>query len=309
MSFASTSPERTPCAPTFFRAKILDEATRNQRRRLEEQLHELLWKRDGAAVQEIQVAQTPERLINLLPLATGLGQGAWFERMAHFGEQAIPVMVAHLQSARQIEDDDVYLQTVETLIAGLRWYPDQGGQGLLEAFGYLESYARSLASVALGLLGESSAADRIWEFYQQVKGKQHPDYLVGALWGLIDLADRRAAEAVAGLLAGERRFPELFVFASQIGDQRSIHPLIHRLADTAENERLDLLMALTGVGHRVGRDALLVEIRSAGFEAEEEPERMVSSLFSRSKAEVDDYFSIYFRGLAPGSAERMLDMF
>jgi hypothetical protein len=50
--------------------------------------------------------------------------------------------------------------------------------------------------------------------------------LVGALWGLIDLQDERAADALLELLTQGRRFYELFGFLSRAGDRRAIIPLL-----------------------------------------------------------------------------------
>jgi hypothetical protein len=78
-------------------------------------------------------------------------------------------------------------------------------------------------------------------------------YFVGPLWGLIDVQDPRAADALAELVAERRAFYELYGFISRAGDARFILPLVEEVLKKAEQTSADAMWALTGVAHRLGR--------------------------------------------------------
>lgn len=107
-----------------------------------------------------------------------------------------------------------------------------------------------------GLLGAKAAADPIWNLYRATRSS--PDNLfVGALWGLIDLQDARAADALFELMAAQRAFYELFGFISRAGDSRFMVPLVTEVRKQVEDVSADAMWAMTGIAHRLGRDELL----------------------------------------------------
>ncbi len=105
----------------------------------------------------------------------------------------------------------------------------------------------------LGLLGVQPAADRLWAFFEKTRS-QSKSLWVGPLWGLIDLGDHRAADALVELLADKRAFYEKYGFLSRAGDQRVVIPLIAEILDGAGEIRGEATWALTGIAHRLGRD-------------------------------------------------------
>jgi hypothetical protein len=159
---------RVPSAATFFRFHVLDPETMGQMDKATALLRPLLWARDGEDVRQIQQARTAKELIDLLPRSGGLGAPAWHERMGEFGAEVVPLISKRLRTAKGIRDAHVQEMMYDKLIGALRWRGDAGARALLECFDDLSDYGRELASVALGLLGEQAAANRIWRFYQAV---------------------------------------------------------------------------------------------------------------------------------------------
>jgi hypothetical protein len=203
---------------------VLDPETMKQMDKATEILKPVLWMRDEGAVRQIRQARTAEELIDLLPQAAGLAAPVWDERMRKAGPEVLPLISRRLKAANEVQDQELRDLTYDKLIGALRWRGTAGAQVLLERFDDLSDYGWGLASVALGLLGEQRAADRIWQLYQRAVHNRRETHFVGALWGLIDLGDKRAGSAVASLLSKGRHFYELFGFLSLAGDTRAIAP-------------------------------------------------------------------------------------
>jgi hypothetical protein len=196
--------------------------------------------------------------------------------------------------------------TFEKLIAELRWRGDAGATVLMERFDDLNDYGRSLACVALGLLGAQASADKIWTFYQRAERNQSETYFVGALWGLIDLKDERAGGALASLLMWGRNFYELFGFLSLAGDVRAVIPLLMAVTQLPEKEQRHASMALVSVSHRIGRDALLTELDKIGRPEEPRRERVAvaDDILATPAGEAEEYFALFYRGLIPDDLAR-----
>jgi hypothetical protein len=194
---------------------------------------------------------------------------------------------------------------LEKLIGALRWQGDAGAGALLERFDGLDDYGRSLACVVLGLLGERSAADKMWHFYQRVIHSRRESHFTGALWGLIELGDERAGEALADLVGQGRDFYELYGFLSLAGDARVLVPLLSRIAqESKENEQA--AMALVSIAHRIGRDAFMAELGSiaAPEESAQEREAFAERFFSVPESKAREYFGWFYRGLTPEDLAR-----
>jgi len=190
---------------------------------------------------------------------------------------------------------------LERLITQLRWRGDAGAEALMECFDDLTDYGRSQACVALGLLNAQASADKLWAFYQETVRDQRETYFIGALWGLIDLRDKRAADALADLLRDGRHFYELFAFLSMAGDARSVAPLMRRAMQMPKDDSLEPAMALLGIAHRIGRDALVAALDelTPHEEPREDLEAVADDVLSRPASLVEQYFALFYRGLTP----------
>jgi hypothetical protein len=278
---------------------MLDPETKSQMDKATELLKPLLWIRDRKDVRQIQQAQTAEALIDLLPQSGGLGGPTWYERMAEFGPEVVPLVATRLRAAKGNQDANLRDMTYEKLIGVLRWRGEAGAQALLGCFDDLGHYGQALACVALGLLGEQRAADKMWRFYVQLVRDPRETYFVGALWGLIDLGDERVGGALASLLRKRRYFYELFGFLSLAGDVRDVVPLIQDTAQRAKEDNMDVFMALVSIVHRIGKDAFLTELdKIAALEdSASEREALADRMLSVQASEVQEYFDLFYRGL------------
>ncbi len=256
---------------------------------------------------QIRHARTAEELIDLVPLASGLGEPEWQKRIRQFGPEILPIISERLKTVKGIKDEDVRDMTVEKLIIAVRWHGDAGARVLLERFDDLNDYGQSLACVMLGFLEAGESTDRIWHFYQRTMYDRRESYFVGALWGLIDLKDGRAGQALVDLLKGKRFLYELFGFFSLAGDARAVLPLLDEIERRPDERKGDPLMALIGVAHRIGREALLAEFEKGAEpdEPREDMEALADELLAKPVADVQEYFAIFYRGLTESDLARL----
>jgi hypothetical protein len=299
-----------PNAQTLYRAQIVDAVSYKLIAQAQRKVKPLLWLRDGGDVKTIRSASTPEELLDLIPLATGLGEAEWHARMRGFGPQVLPLIGAHLKAARDNQGVELRDRIYELLISDLRWRDQEGAQTLLESFDRLDDYGKSLASLTLGLLKAGESADRIWDYYQKVVRNTRENLFVGALWGLIDLGDPRAAGALYEFLVRQRYFSELMGFLSLAGDQRSLVPLLVLGAELDEDDRWDPFLAAVAIVHRVGRDATFKELRehSPKDEKDEALETMIEHMMSRPIEDVEEYFALFYRGFRPEDVSDPFEM-
>ena len=270
-------------------------------------LKPLVWARDRESVKQIKRARTAEEVLDLVTLASGLGETAWQDRMRQFGPEVMPLISERLKTVKNIQEEDTRDMAFETLVAELRWRGDAGAEVLMERFDDLSDYGRSLACVVLGLLGAQASADKMWAFYQKVRRNRRETYFVGALWGLIDLKDERAGGALADLLTRGRNFYELFGFLSLAGDARAVKPLLMAVTRLPEKERMRASMALVSVAHRIGRDALLAEFDRVANPEEpmEAREGVADDLLAQPTSKPEEYFALFYRGLIADDMARM----
>ncbi|MGQ9677634.1 MAG: hypothetical protein ACUVX1_18390 [Chloroflexota bacterium] len=298
-----------PSVQTFYRYQLWTKQSRDlMHDKSAVLLKPIVWVRDRDNVNRIRSARSVDELLDLLPLATGLAEATWYKRMDEVGPEAVPVIVERLRTFKSIPGQEIRDATLEKLIAVLRWRGEAGGRALLEVFDALEDYGKSLACVVLGLLGVQESADKLWTFYRRVESRRSETFFVGPLWGLIDLKDARAGDALLGLIQTRRLFCELFPFLSLAGDQRAVIPLAKLATALTGDDRGDTLMALIGIGHRIGREALLAELSKAALPGEgaEVLERTVDKVLTQPAKVVEDHFVTFYRPLSRGDVERGL---
>jgi len=290
-----------PSVQTYFRFKIFDVQTRTLMQRTTLAMLPALRQRDGPKIALIQAADSVVALLDVLPLASGIAETIWDQQMRRFGDAALPLLAQRLRAAAAIQDQSIRSIVYEKLIANLRWRGERGAIVLQEVFATLDDYGGSLACVALGRLGAQSSVDLLWEFYQHVAGNQRETYLIGPLWGLMDLGDARLGDALADLLITERTFAELFGFLYQRGTAQAVLPLMQMLLQQPKRDRYEPLLALVGIAHRIGREALVAAIVTATPGDPGSAERMADAFLSRPADEAEAYFKEMFRG--PSSAD------
>jgi hypothetical protein len=294
----TTSRDRVPSAVTVFRFSVRDDQSREIVDQAASKMAPILWLRDGKIVEQIRAAETPAVVLDLAAQAHGLAEAAWMARVRQFGLAVAPLIAERLKASRDIPDEDARDTVRERLIAALRWTGWLGARALRECFAELDEYGQSLACVVLGLLHDTSSAGLMWDYVQKMKSRPQ-SYFVGALWGLIDLKDERAGQALAELLHEERSFYELYGLLALAGDARAVVPLIGRMLQGKKDEREDAAMALVAVAQRMGRAALIAEFEkmSASDVEMETLEATADGLLTWPVGSVHEYFELYFRGL------------
>jgi hypothetical protein len=295
-----------PSAQTLLRAMLLDPETRSAVAAGAARLDPTLWKRDQKRLERIASARSVEELLEQATSATGLAEQAWLERMRGFGPGAAPVIAEGFRrlNLAPLHKDRTVIE--EKCVEGLRWCGEAGIAPLLGIWDALSNYGRSLAAVALGLLQARQASDQIWGLYQTVKDNRRENLLVGALWGLIDLRDERAADALWELLEQGRRFYELFGFICRAGDRRAVTPLLQLAVEGDRATKEEALWAMTGVAHRIGRTVLLEELARASSSADgaaSTRDAVADRIFSFSAAAAQEYFALFYQseGIGPSN--------
>lgn len=287
-----------PSAQTVFRFTILDFETRRAVDQAAESLGPELWARDRDSVEKIERAKTADELLDLAVIATGMAEPTWFKRVRQFGPGIVPLMTQRLKSSRDIADATHQTLVREHLIAALRWRGTLGANALQECFADLDEYAQSLVSVVFGVLHARSSADLIGDLFQRTK--QYPEkFFVGALWGLIDLQDPRIADALAELIQLERVYYEMFGFIARAGDERTVMPMVSVMVHGNESEREQAGYTLSAIAHRVAREKVIEALaKDISAEQRETVERMVDKLLQYPMDAIEDYFEMYYRGMA-----------
>lgn len=285
-----------PSAQTMWRIMHLDFRVQDKLVETTMDVQPSLWNRDANKIQKIEQAADIEAVLDLAPAATGLAGYAWPKRMRDFGPGAANNIVARLNSdwMRRHAKERTGIQ--ERCIGALRWCEGRAGDALTSCWDSLDDYGRSLACIVLGLLGVQQAADQLWAFYQKTRALPQTLF-VGALWGLIDLGDSRAADALVDMIVDKRVFYEKFGFLSRAGDRRVVVPLMSEVIFGAEETQADAMWALTGVAHRLGRDDLYEELRD-GTDAQEtdssQIESFVDRVFRYSQEDVEKHFETFY---------------
>ncbi|MCX6028633.1 MAG: hypothetical protein NT169_04930 [Chloroflexi bacterium] len=295
-----------PSAQSLFRFMLADAEAAEALQKATAKYNALLWLQDGPNVKRIRQAATAEELLDLIPLTDGLARLAWLDRARGLGAEALSAIASRLRNVKNLRDEEARRLVADRLISALRWQGAAGAQALLDGFDDLDSFGRSLAAVALGLLAAPAAADRLWAFYQEAVRTPAETDFVGALWGLTDLGDPRVGDALADLLATGRDFYELYGLLALAGNGRVILPLAARLTDLPEEDRADPLMALIAIGHRLGREALVVELAAGESPQDAVADETADLILARPADWPIQYFDLFFHGFNPQVAEEML---
>ena len=176
-------------------------------------------------------------------------------------------------------------------------------QSLVKVFDRLDPYAKALVCMYLGLLEVHTAADMIWDFNASIRDDLKGGYFVGALWGLVDLGDPRAEQALLTYLQDGWWFSELFGFLSRMGQAACVQPLLEAVMVSKASDHIQPMMALVSVAHRIGAAAFEQElVQGEGGEASsEERQGLVQAVFARSPQEAQAHFELYYYSLSPES--------
>jgi hypothetical protein len=291
-----------PSAQTIFRMRILSSA-RSMVADVVAEMSPLARERDQGTIARINRAETAEEIMDLAAVANGLADPAWYDRLPAFVPEIAPLIGEWLKT---LPDSETRSSTYEHLLSALGFCGDAGIQALLVCFDALSDYGKSLACIALGHLGAHASADKLWAFYQGAV-KQSESFFIGPLWGLVDMEDPRAADALADLLSGKRLFYEAFAMAYKIGDARLVRPLMI-LSQPDRGELGDSARwALGGLAHRIGRDALLAEIQQIMSEVgatPEEAQSLTDVLYQAPRGGADAYFRVFYRGMEPSMIDQ-----
>jgi len=285
-----------PSAQTMWRTMHLDFSVQEKLIETAMDVQPSMWKRDASKIRRIEEAADLAAVLDLTPVATGLADYAWLKRMREFGASAAPGIVARLQSDWMRSHRSASAGIQERFIGALRWCADAGAEALIDSWDALDDYGRSLACVALGLLDAHSAADRLWQFFERTRSTPSTDW-IGPLWGLIDLADARAADALLELLLAKRVFYERYGFLCRAGDQRAVVPVIAAMLDGPEALHADAMWALTGIAHRLGRDRFGEVLSGEGGVAQtstETIETLVDRIFLYSQQDAEKHFEAFY---------------
>ncbi len=285
-----------PSAQTMWRTMHLNFRVQETLIETTMDLQPSLWKRDANKIQRIEQAAGIEAVLDLAPNAGGLAEYSWLKRVLEFGSSAAPAIVARLNSDWMRTHAKERTGIQERFISALRFCGDQAADGLMGCWDALDDYGRSLACVALGLLNAQPAADRLWTFVEKTRS-QSKSLWVGPLWGLIDLGDHRAADALVELPADKRAFYEKYGFFSRAGDERAVLALITEILDGADEIKGDAMWALTGIAHRLGRERFFEVFRDGG-DAQETGESKFDSFVDRvflySQEDVEKHFETFY---------------
>jgi len=243
-------------AQTMWRTMHVDFSAQETMIATTRQVQPSLWQRDAEKIKHIEQATDVEAVLDLVPAATGVAEFAWMKRMLGYGPSAAAAIAERLTGGWLGTHPEARDGIQERCIGALRWCDNEHADALMRCWDAFDDYGRSLGCVLVGLLGVCPEADRVWNYFQMIRTQPNL-YFVGALWGLIDVQDPRAADALDELMAERRAFYELYGFISRAGDARFILPLVEEVLKQSELTSAEAMWALTGVAHRLGRDELL----------------------------------------------------
>jgi hypothetical protein len=296
---AALSPGRSmvPSAPTLFRLHLREPALRDALGAAFQQASPETLVLYQETIDRIDAAATVEQLLDLASDASGLSAPVWHRRIASFSPEITPLISERLRRVRDLPDKSTQSTIVEQLLAALALFGDAGIQALHACYQDLNDYAKSLACVVLGQLGAHEHADLVWDTYQELKSDLSGSAFIGPLWGLVDLADPRAADALDELLWDDQYFYECFAMVYRAGDSRALLPLMHLFLEGGETLKDPAAWALVGLAHRVGRQPLLGQLRPAVQGAAiplAEREAVIDLLLRLPNEGADAYFTVFF---------------
>jgi hypothetical protein len=265
------------------------------------------WQRHHQELQQIRKAGTAEVLVAQAGQAVGLLGIIWHHRAREFGDEIVPLISGRLKTISGLADVQTRTRVVETLVGELRWRGVTGAEALLERFDGLDYHGRSLACVSLGLLGAQEAGDKIWRFYEKTLSHKNNHYFVGALWGLVDLKDSRAADTLLYLVSKPRHFYELLAMLAMAGDERAILPLMKVSMAAGPQGNQEAMLALASIGYRIGREPLVAKIEqitSGDDDPETSSDKVADMILAYPPELVQRYFNPFHEGLVSDLEEK-----
>ena len=285
-----------PSAQTLFRSFQLDTSSGELLTRLTAAALPSALARDAEKIRRIESASGLAELLDLTSVANGLAEHAWHKRIRSFGPDAAPVVALWFRSYAADRPDTIESGVEERCIAALRWCGDAGVDALAASWDAFNDYGRSLTCVVWGLMKAHRMADTIWEYYRTIDQKVKNNF-VGALWGLIDLEDPRAADAIYDLMTNYGAFHELFGFIARAGNLRFIIPLLYLCIKCSKSTREDALWAATCIGYRFGKEAVIEHLNREWPQDDATPQSnaaIVDKIFAYSEDEAKNYFSLFY---------------
>jgi HEAT repeat protein len=209
-------------------------------------------------------------------------------------------LAERLKRVCDVQDADQRTSLVEHLIAALYVCGPESAAALLNCFPALDDYGKSLAAAVLGMLGAHESADTLWDFFNAIIEQPNENYFIGPLWGLVDLGDPRAADALARILGDGFFFFEAFAMAHRAADARLVLPLLYAMMHGGEEVLESARFALISIVHRIGREAMLDALAPLGRDGnltDVHREKLADRILSYDLHWSEDYFASFFEGI------------
>ncbi len=293
----------TPSALTFGRLMRLSPALGMQVSQTLQARRGRAWERDKDVLARIERAETPEALVDLVPHLGGLSGPSWLARVKAFSPQIIPLLAERLKAVHAIRDEDEREMRYKHLTDAFYVCGLEAAPALLACFDELgdDEYGKSQVAMALGMLGYQESADAIWAFYRELQNMHGPitddnaNLFIGPLWGLVDLGDPRAADALSEILDQGYFFYSVFAMAHRAGDERLVLPLLWTMAEGDEAMHNQVPSAVSGIAHRIGREALLDALEETfGGEVPRSKLASMADNFLRIEPRISEAYFAYF---------------
>jgi hypothetical protein len=209
----------------------------------------------------IRRAKSASELLDLLPIDHLSLLIEWMERWQAFSPDIAQLAVERM-AAPDAWSEEHQRWAKERLACALHRLGPAATRPLIEGFETLDGYGKALACVVLGQLGVREASDAIWRFYVDAYETPENGWFLGPLWALVDLADPRAADAIAQVLEDDWDFNELAAIAGRAGDHRALVPLLGWMMLNLPKPMREVTGATVLVAHRIGREAIIQALGS-----------------------------------------------
>jgi hypothetical protein len=246
----------------------------------------------------IRRAKSASELLDLLPLDHPSLIAEWEKHWEAFSPK-IARLAAQRLAKPSLWPVEGQRWAQERLVCALHRLGPPAVQPLIGVFETLDDYGKALACLALGQLGARDAGDAFWQYYVRAYETPETGWFLAPLWALVDIADPRAADAVAAALEDDWDFDELAAIAGRAGDHRALLPLLGWMMLYSEEPPAAVTGAATLVAHRMGREAILEALsnlpNSGGPDSPEiSPAILADSLLKISVEQAEEGIAGYF---------------
>jgi hypothetical protein len=227
-------------------------------------------------IEPLRKARSVRELLDLIPVDDDVVLlSVWTLAATARGPAAAPEIAEHMvRVGTTSQDGAAWIQ--QRLAVILFGFGASAVLALEDVFEALDPFGKAVACVVLGQLGASGSADKMWAYFFEAYEDPAPGYFIGPLWGLIDLNDPRAVEAVAQVATDHWTFPELPAMIAKVGDRRAVRPLLLWMMKEEPDPDHPLMHALTLLGHRIGRQVIIEEVEASATPQEPEQGQEVS---------------------------------